>query len=83
MYEGCFLQTRFSKIFNVSVDQKARPSICFKTRGGAFETLGGAFEGVKDKKKLAREFEKLGRVPTSHGNIQNKINELIHSYHFQ
>ena len=55
MYEGYFLQTRFSKILNLSIDQKTRPSIWFKTRGRAietlrqaFETLGRAFEGLRE-----------------------------------
>ena len=30
--------------FSVSVDQKTRPSICFKTCGRAFETLSRDFE---------------------------------------
>ena len=30
MYEGSFLQTRWTKTLNVSVDQKTRPSICLK-----------------------------------------------------
>ena len=49
MYEGCFLQTRLSKTVNVSVDQKTRPSIYFKTCGGAFETLSRAFETFETK----------------------------------
>ena len=53
MYEGCFLQTRFSKTLNVSVDQKTRPGICFKTCGRAFETLGRAF------KTLGQAFDDL------------------------
>ena len=44
MYERCNLQTRFSKISNVSVNQKNRPSICFKTCGRAFETLSQTFQ---------------------------------------
>ena len=35
----CFLQIRFSKNFNIFVDQKIRPNMCFKTRGRAYETL--------------------------------------------
>ena len=27
MYEGCFLLTRLTKIFNVSVNQKTRPNV--------------------------------------------------------
>ena len=54
---------------------KARPSICFKTRGRAFETLGLDLEALWDSQKIARESEKLGRflyyntayaVPISH-----------------
>ena len=56
MHEGCFLQTRFSKILNVSIEQKTRPSICFKTWGQAFETLSQAFEA------LSRAFETLCRA---------------------
>ena len=33
-YVGCFLQTKISKILNVTVDQ-----ICFKARGRVFQTL--------------------------------------------
>ena len=53
MYEGCFLQTRLSKVLNASVDQKTRSGICFKTFGRAFETLGRAYE------TLSRAFEGL------------------------
>ena len=38
LLEGRYLQTRFSKILNWSVDKNTRPSICFQTRGRAFET---------------------------------------------
>ena len=48
MNEGCFLQTRLSETLNVSVDQKARPKICFKTSGRAFKLLDRAFEGLKE-----------------------------------
>ena len=41
---------------NVSVDQKTRPNICFKTYGQAFEKLGRAFE------TLSRAFKILGRA---------------------
>ena len=51
MHEGCLLHFRLSKILNVSVDQKARPSIYFKKCGRAFETLNRAFE------TLGRAFE--------------------------
>ena len=51
MYEGCFLQTRLSKTFNVSVDQKIRSTIYLKTCDRAFETLGRTFE------TLGRAFE--------------------------
>ena len=58
-----------SKIPNVYVDQKTRPSICFKTRGRAFETLrrafeilDRAFESLRKNQKLGRKFENLGRV---------------------
>ena len=56
MYEGSFLQTRFLKILNVSVDEKIWPSICFRTRGRAFETLRRALE------ILGRAFETLDRA---------------------
>ena len=76
MNAGCFLQTRLSKTLDVSIDQKAWSSICFKTCGGAFEklsrafktlsrafqTIGRAFEGLRENQKLGQEFEKLGRV---------------------
>ena len=62
MYEVCFLQTRLSKILNVSVDQKTRPSICFKTRGQAFETLSRAFEILEKTNSSDESFKKLGRV---------------------
>ena len=41
------------KNHNVSVDQKTRPNICFKTYSQAFEKLGRAFE------TLGRAFEDL------------------------
>ena len=44
---ACYLPTRFPKILNVSLDQKTRPNICFKTRNRAFQKLG-------------RDFKKLG-----------------------
>ena len=56
MYGDGFLQTRLSKIRNVFVDQKTRPSICFKTCSRAFETLSRAFD------ILDRAFEELGRA---------------------
>ena len=56
MYEGCFLQTRLSKTFNVSVDQKIRSTIYLKTCDRAFETLGRTFE------TLGRAFKTLGRA---------------------
>ena len=69
MHEGCFLQTRLSKTINVSVDQKTRPSICFKTCARAFETLGRALktlgralEDLRENQKLGREFKNLDRV---------------------
>ena len=51
MYEGYFLQIRLSKTLDVSVDQKTRPSICFKTCSRAFETLSRAFLGFRRKLK--------------------------------
>ena len=69
MYEGCILQTRLSKILNVSADQKTRLSIYFKkcrkafeTLSRAFETLCRGFEGLRENPKLGREFGKFGRV---------------------
>ena len=56
MYDGCFLQTGYSRIPNVPVDRKTRLSIYFKIRGSAFETLGQAFE------TLSQAFETLGRA---------------------
>ena len=55
MCEGWFLQTRLSKIVNVSVDQKTQPSICFKKCRRAFEKLSRAFE------TLGRAFQTLGQ----------------------
>ena len=53
----------------MSVDQKTRLSICFKTCGQAFEmlsqafeTLGQVFEGLREKQKPGQVFEKLGQV---------------------
>ena len=62
------------KTLNMSVDQKTRPSIYFKTCGRTFErlsrafetfdrafkALGRAFESLRENQKLGREFEKLG-----------------------
>ena len=56
MHEGCFLQTRLSKTLNVSVDQKTRPSISFKTCRRTFERLSRAFE------TLGQAFQTLGRA---------------------
>ena len=56
MYAGYFLQTRFSKTLNVSIDQKTRPNICFKTHGQAFKTLCRAFQA------LGQAFEVLGSL---------------------
>ena len=50
------------KTLNVSVNQKTRSSICFKTCGRAFERLSRAFEELRENQKLGREFEQLGRV---------------------
>ena len=60
--KSAFLQTRLSKILNVSVDQKTRPSICFKTRGQTFETLSRAFEILEKTNSSDESFKKLGRV---------------------
>ena len=56
MHEGCFLQTRLSRVLKVTVDQKTRPRICFKTSGRTFltliralETPDQAFEGLREK----------------------------------
>ena len=49
MREGCFLQTRFSKILNVSIDLKNSAKYYFKTRGRAFQTLIWAFEPLREK----------------------------------
>ena len=49
------LQTRLSKVLNVSVDQKTRMRICFKTWSRSFEMLSRAFE------TLGWAFETLGR----------------------
>ena len=48
-------QTRLSKILNVSVNQKIRPSICFKTCGRAFETLGRDIETLNRALEVLRE----------------------------
>ena len=48
--------TRLSKILNVSVNQKTRSNICFKTCSRAFETISRAFE------TLGRDIETLSRV---------------------
>ena len=75
-YKGCFLQTRLWRAINVSVNQKIRPSICFKTwlraferlsrafktLGKAFKTLNQACEGLRENQKLGQKLEKLGRV---------------------
>ena len=44
MYESSFLQTALSKLLNVPVNQKVRPSICFKTCSELFEILSQTFE---------------------------------------
>ena len=65
MYEG-FLQTMLSKTLNVSVDQKTRPSICFKTCGRSFAKLSWAFETV------GQDF-KTPRIKTDRINDTDKI----------
>ena len=65
MCGGCFLQTIFSKILNVSVDQKTRPNIYFKTRGRAFQTLIWAFEAFRENQKLGLDL----KYPTECLNI--------------
>ena len=76
MYEGCFFTDQIIKTLNVSVDQKTRPSICFKTCGvaferlsrafetlsRAFETFGRVFQGLRENQKLGRGFRKLCRM---------------------
>ena len=66
MYVGCFLQTRFLKILNMSIDLKTRPSIssktcdrAFDTFSRAFETHSRAFEGLRENRKLDQVFEKF------------------------
>ena len=56
----CFLQSRLSKTLNVSVNQKTRLRISFKTCSGVFETLSRPFE------TLGRVFGKLDRVFVLH-----------------
>ena len=53
--KNAFLQTGFSKILNVSVDQENLLNICFKKRDWGLETLsqvfetpGQAFEGLRE-----------------------------------
>ena len=50
---GLLFTEQIIKILNVCVDQKTRPNICFKKRGGTFETLSQAFQ------TLGQAFEKL------------------------
>ena len=62
-----------SKIPNVYVDQKTRPSICFKTRGRAFETLRRAFE------ILDRAFESLRKNQSSVESFRSSAECLCHN----
>ena len=60
MYESCFLQTTFLKMFHVPFDQKTRSSICFKTCDRTFETLTRSFETLDQAfETLCRAFEGL------------------------
>ena len=65
MRESCFLQTRFSKILNVSIDLKNWTKYYFKTRGRAFQTLIWAFEPLRENQKLGLDL----RNPTEGLNI--------------
>ena len=51
------------QIFQNFVRQKARPSICFKTRGRICEALVlCAFEALTENQKFDLEFEKFGQL---------------------
>ena len=66
MYEGCFLQTKFLKILNVSVDQKTRLGICLKICSRACEMLRQAFEtlaqALKHSTEILKHLAKLLKV---------------------
>ena len=50
-------------IFQNFLRQKARPSICFKTRGRISETLDlWAFGALRENQKLDLQFEKFGQI---------------------
>ena len=55
-YMKAAFQTRFSKILNMSVDQRIRPTISFKTCDRPIETLSRYFE------TLNRAFKALGQT---------------------
>lgn len=63
MYEGCFIQAKFSKKINLLFEQVffyLRPSIFFfRTRRQSFEKLGSGFEVLQENQKFLQEFEKL------------------------
>ena len=58
-----FYRPDYQKLFNVSVDQKTRSSICFSTCGRVFKTLSRVF-GTLDGafKTLDRTFESLREI---------------------
>ena len=53
--KAAFYRPDYEKILNESVDQKTRPSICFKTWGQVFETLSRAFETLDQAFEGLRE----------------------------
>ena len=58
------------KIFENSLGQETRLSICFKTRSYVFQTFVRlAFEVLRENRKLDREFEKFGQVFKKLGHV--------------
>ena len=55
LYSNKYVVLFTNQIFKNAIQQKARPSICFKNRGWVFQTL-------RENQKLEREFEKFGKV---------------------
>ena len=71
-------------IFKNSLQQKAVPSICFKTRGQVFQTLVlWAFEALIENQKLDREFEKFGQVFKNLAEVIKNLGRVFTFYRAQ
>ena len=63
MYEGCFRQTRISKILNVSINWKTQLGISCKTCDRDFEMISQAFETLSQAFEIPDwDFETLSQA---------------------